>query len=135
MRIRGFARWLALLHACGAAGCATTVPAPEYVIQDVRTPDGRIPDIKPALIRGSCALPKYPKRLLAAEIEGYALVSFTIDANGSVIQGSERVISSTDYAFEHPSLVSIVTCKFAPAQVGGQPVPVVAREPVTFSIE
>ncbi|HEX2207110.1 MAG TPA: TonB family protein [Longimicrobium sp.] len=62
----------------------------------------------------------FPPERLAEAAGGTVNVSFVIGADGAVRQA--RVVSSTDAAFDAPSLSALAVLRFSPATEGGTPV-------------
>jgi TonB family protein len=74
--------------------------------------------------------PAYPGELRTACLEGQVVVSFTITAQGDVINA--KVVSSTDRKLEGPALDAIQKWKFAPATRDGVAIKVKALQPIAF---
>jgi protein TonB len=111
-----------------AAVCAA---APALAAQDPQPgPDGVYDlvhvDVRPAVLNaeglGAELYAKYPPRLRAAGVNGTATVSMVVGTDG--VPGALQVVSSSDSAFDAPSLEVAAMLRFSPAQVSGQPVPV-----------
>jgi TonB family protein len=107
-----------LLAASPAA--AQDAPPPDsgrvYELAEVETPPRplNVADLRAALDAG------FPAERLAQGAGGTVNVSFVIGADGAVRQA--RVVSSTDAAFDAPSLSALAVLRFSPATVGGTPV-------------
>jgi protein TonB len=76
--------------------------------------------------------PSYPSELRTACLEGQVVVSFTITAQGDVINA--QVVSSTDRRLEAPALEAIQKWKFAPAMRDGVAIKVKALQPIAFAM-
>jgi TonB family protein len=66
--------------------------------------------------------PEYPPTAARKREEGFAMLEFTVDASGFVVD--PKVIESSDPIFEKPSLDAIKKFRFAPRFVDGKPVAV-----------
>lgn len=64
--------------------------------------------------------PQYPNRALRDRIEGWAVVSFTVDESGNVVDPLV-VEASPEGIFDEPSLAAISQFKFNPHIVDGEP--------------
>jgi TonB family protein len=110
---------LSLLLAASPAA-AQDAPPPDsgrvYELAEVETPPRplNVVDLRTALDAG------FPPERLARGAGGTANVSFVVGADGAVRQA--RVVSSTDAAFDAPSLSALAVLRFSPATVGGTPV-------------
>ena len=107
-----------LLAASPAA--AQDAPPPDsgrvYELAEVETPPRplNVADLRAALDTG------FPPERLANGAGGTVNVSFVVGADGAVRQA--RVVSSTDAAFDAPSLSALAVLRFSPATEGGTPV-------------
>ena len=110
---------LSLLLAASPAA-AQDAPPPDssrvYELAEVETPPRplNVTDLRAALDAG------FPPEHLARGAGGTVNVSFVVGADGAVRQA--RVVSSTDAAFDAPSLSALAVLRFSPATVGGTPV-------------
>ncbi|HEX6370342.1 MAG TPA: TonB family protein [Longimicrobium sp.] len=99
---------------------AQDAPPPDsgrvYELAEVETPPRplNVADLRAALDAG------FPPERLAGGAGGTVNVSFVIGADGAVRQA--RVVSSTDAAFDAPSLSALAVLRFSPATEGGTPV-------------
>lgn len=110
-----------LLAALPAAAQETAPPAAAedgrvYEMTEVeRLPSPtNVADLQAALAAG------YPPALLQAGTGGTVMVAFVVGGDGMVGQAS--VVSSTDSAFDAPSLAAVAVLRFTPGMVGGAPV-------------
>jgi TonB family protein len=107
-----------LLVASPAA--AQDAPPPDsgrvYELAEVDTPPRpvNVVDLRAALDAG------FPPERLAKGAGGLVNVSFVVGADGAVRQA--RVVTSSDAAFNAPSLSAIAVLRFSPATEGGTPV-------------
>lgn len=85
--------------------------------------------------------PVYPKRAFQERVEGNFEVEFVVDVDGSVRDA--RVVKPENAGkrqrpawveLQKEAVRSVREWRFQPAHKGGQPVPTVARAPVTFRI-
>ncbi|HEX5869812.1 MAG TPA: TonB family protein [Longimicrobium sp.] len=110
---------LSLLLAASPAA-AQDAPPPDsgrvYELAEVETPPRplNVADLRAALDAG------FPPERLANGTSGTVNVSFVVGADGAVRQA--RVVSSTDAAFDAPSLSALAVLRFSPATEGGTPV-------------
>lgn len=110
---------LSLLLAASPAA-AQDAPPPDsgrvYELTEVETLPRpvNVADLRAALDAG------FPPQRLAEGAGGTVNVSFVIGADGAVRQA--RVVSSTDAAFDAPSLSALAVLRFSPATEGGTPV-------------
>lgn len=81
------------------------------------------------------AAPVYPRALLAARVEGYALVQFVVDTLGRPSLASFRPIETTDSAFVRAVRDALPRMKFRPAWAAGQRVPQLVEQNFAFRIE
>jgi TonB family protein len=120
---------LSLLLAASPAA-AQDAPLPDsgrvYDLAEVETPPRplNVADLRAALDAG------FPPERLATGAGGTANVSFVVGADGAVRQA--RVVSSTDAAFDAPSLSALAVLRFSPATVGGTPVATRVEVPIEW---
>ena len=63
---------------------------------------------------------QYPERARARDIEGWCLVSFTVDAKGSVVEDSIEVVDSEPpYIFDRASVLAATRFRFQPRVKNG----------------
>jgi len=67
--------------------------------------------------------PVYPTRALQRQVEGFVVVSFTVDRNGNVADPSV-IYAEPDGYFERAALQSIAKWKYTAKVENGEPVPV-----------
>jgi protein TonB len=80
------------------------------------------------------AAPVYPPALLAANVEGSALVQFVVDSTGRPDPASFRAISATDSLFAAAVRDALPRMKFRPAWAGGQRVAQLVEQNFAFRI-
>lgn len=120
---------LSLLLAASPAA-AQDAPPPDsgrvYELAEVETPPRpvNVADLRAALDAG------FPPERLAQGAGGTVNVSFVVGADGAVRQA--RVVSSTDAAFDAPSLSALAVLRFSPATVGGTPVATRVETPIPW---
>jgi periplasmic protein TonB len=74
--------------------------------------------------------PSYPHEMRRAGISGSVTLEFIIERDGSV-SGIE-IAESTHRAFEAPAIEALRRWRFTPATRNGEPVRVIARQPIPF---
>jgi TonB family protein len=120
---------LSLLLAASPAA-AQDAPGPDsgrvYELAEVETPPRpmNVADLRAALDAG------FPPERLAQGAGGTANVSFVVGTDGAVRQA--RVVSSTDAAFDAPSLSALAILRFSPATVDGTPVATRVELPIQW---
>ena len=120
---------LSLLLAASPAA-AQDAPPPDsgriYELAEVETPPRpvNVADLRAALDAG------FPPERLAQGAGGTVNVSFVVGVDGAVRQ--TRVVSSTDAAFDAPSLSAIAVLRLSPATVGGTPVATRVEVPIQW---
>ncbi|MCK5425911.1 MAG: TonB family protein [Emcibacter sp.] len=78
--------------------------------------------------------PPYPRVLQNREIEGYVVVSFTVNKMGAV--ENITIVESTHSAFERPSLRAVAKYKYKPRVIDGVAVAVPGvMEKISFKLE
>jgi TonB family protein len=85
-------------------------------------------------IRLSCPPLQYPPLLKDAGIEGNVAYEVVIGVDGHPEGESLRLVESSNKAFNSPARDVVLGCVFRPGRMRGQPVRVLVRQPVTFSI-
>jgi len=80
--------------------------------------------------------PKYPRRALRRNIEGYVLVEFTVDKEGEVVADSIEFIESQPKGmFERSVRKSLLRWEYNPLIRNGVPVAFRTRQRLGFSFE
>jgi TonB family protein len=79
--------------------------------------------------------PVYPPEMLAKNIEGMALVRFTVGDDGVVELATIRIIMATDSAFALAARAALPRMKFRPAWFAGRPVAQLVEQAFTFRIQ
>jgi TonB family protein len=120
---------LSLLLAASPAAAQDAPPADSgrvYELAEVETPPRpvNVADLRAALDAG------FPAERLAEGAGGTVNVSFVVGADGAVRQA--RVVSSTDAAFDAPSLSALAVLRFSPATEGGTPVATRVEIPIQW---
>ena len=82
----------------------------------------------------SSVKPRYPEVLRQSAIDGRVVVQFTVDTAGRVDPTSIRVLDSTHELFTRAVREALVQFRFAPAEVAGRRVPMLAEMPFEFQI-
>lgn len=120
---------LSLLLAASPAA-TQDAPSPEsgrvYELAEVEAPPRplNVTDLRAALDAG------FPPERLAQGASGTVNVSFVVGADGAVRQA--RVVSSTDAAFDPPTLSALAVLRFSPATQGGTPVATRVELPIEW---
>lgn len=84
--------------------------------------------------RLSGPLPIYPPLLFDAQIEGYVIIEVVIGVDGHPEPESLRIVESSHKAFERPATRAVLGSVYRPGRMRGQPVRVLVRQPITFTI-
>ncbi len=110
----------------------TTTPAAERHIQrvaaDPRFAEDAQGNRRPRPIK--LVWPVYPQALRLLEIEGEALIEFTVDTTGR--PRDAKIVSATHPAFGESALRSILAARYLPAKRNGQFVDSRRQQPVKF---
>lgn len=77
--------------------------------------------------------PQYPAQLRAQGIAGEVMIDFLVDENGRV--SDIHVLSSTNSAFEAPTLKAVAKWRFEPGRRNGQPVRFRMAIPLRFTLD
>jgi TonB family protein len=120
------------------AVCAATIPltgqAPAAVPDTVY--DLEQVQVRPVALHSPELAPvlrtTYPPHLKEAGIGGIVVVSMVIGADGQ--PRDPRVVSTTDTAFDAPTLAMLPLLRFSPAQVDGRAVGVRVAMPITWEL-
>jgi protein TonB len=83
----------------------------------------------------SAVSPRYPERLLSANVEGEVLVQFVVDERGVADMSSFRVIRSTNNEFTESVKNAIRSMSFEPAESAGKKVRQVVQQPYRFAVK
>jgi TonB family protein len=76
--------------------------------------------------------PVYPKHLLTNRIEGFAVVAFLVELDGTTTQC--QVVEASDAAFGEAARAAIALWAFSPPQFGGKPGRIAMSFPVEFTV-
>ena len=98
---------------------------------------GALPENTPGLVAPeavSFPRPEYPTMLKQAGIEGTVLATFVVGTDGRAEPGTIQILTSTNLAFEAPSLDAIRNAVFRPGTLHGAPVRVQVQLPIRFMI-
>lgn len=79
------------------------------------------------------AAPQYPFNASRNQISGYAVVEFTVEADGSV-QDTHIVDSSPPHVFDRAAIEAVIRSKYQPALKDGQPMASIVRRRMDFRI-
>jgi TonB family protein len=83
------------------------------------------------VLRSAPAL-RYPRVMAEAGIAGSVTLSFVIDMEGRVAEGSAKVVRTSHEAFIAAAEEAVYGSLFVPAKRRGEAVPVLVRQTVTF---
>jgi TonB family protein len=92
----------------------------------------RVVDQRPALITMGDL--HYPDDLRQMGIQGRVVLRFILDRDGRPETNTINVVSADDPGFIYPARVALMSARFRPAKVHGQPVRVVINVPFDFKI-
>lgn len=121
-------RFVKLAALAGLFVIAGTFLAPVYAQDKIEVPAGAVPHpIK-------TTPPKYPTRLAERGIEGWVLLEFFVEIDGSVTE-IEVLDSDPPGAFERAAIAAVRTWKYQPAQLGGKPQRMSTQLVLTFELE
>jgi TonB family protein len=121
---------LAVALCCAAPGLAQDAPAADssrvYELAELESPPrpSNVDSLRAALQAA------YPPALLQAGAGGRVHVAFVVAADGSV--GQAQVITSTDPAFDSPTLASVAVLRFTPGMRGGSAVATRVEIPIDW---
>jgi TonB family protein len=76
--------------------------------------------------------PVYPQELLKEKVEGFAVVAFLVELDGSISQC--QVVEATDAAFGEAARAAIARWQFSPPKFGGKPGRIAMSFPVEFTV-
>ena len=76
--------------------------------------------------------PVYPQELLAQRVEGYAVVAFLVQLDGTTTQC--QVVEASDAAFGEAARQAIAQWAFSPPKFGGKPGRIAMTLPVEFTV-
>lgn len=79
------------------------------------------------------AQPVYPEALLEQRIEGFAVVAFLVELDGSTSQ--VQVAKASDVAFGEAARAAIAQWRFSPPEFAGKRGPIVLKLPVDFTLQ
>ena len=77
---------------------------------------------------------RYPDQLRTANVEGEVLAQFVVDADGRYLDGSFKVLKSTNPLFDEAVKNSLPNMRFTPAMVKGKAIRQLMQLPFTFSL-
>ena len=89
-------------------------------------------EAKPKFRPLSQAQPVYPQDLLAKRVEGFALVAFLVELDGSTTQC--QVVEASDAAFGEAARAAIEEWTFSAPQFSGTPGRIAMTLPVEFTV-
>lgn len=76
--------------------------------------------------------PVYPEDFLKQRLEGFAIVAFLVELDGTTSQC--QVVEASDAAFGEAARAAIALWEFSPPQFGGKPGRIAMSFPVEFTI-
>jgi len=76
--------------------------------------------------------PVYPQELLAKRVEGFAVVAFLVQLDGTTTQC--QVVEASDAAFGEAARQAIAQWSFSPPKFGGKPGRIAMTLPVEFTV-
>ena len=76
--------------------------------------------------------PVYPQELLKEKVEGFAVVAFLVELDGSITQC--QVVEASDVAFGEAARTAIARWQFSPPKFGGKPGRIAMSFPVEFTV-
>ena len=76
--------------------------------------------------------PVYPENLLKRRVEGFAIVAFLVELDGTTTQC--QVVEASDAAFGEAARAAIALWAFSPPQFGGKPGRIAMSFPVEFTV-
>ncbi|HTO04880.1 MAG TPA: TonB family protein [Opitutus sp.] len=76
--------------------------------------------------------PVYPEDLLKRRVEGFAIVAFLVELDGTTTQC--QVVEASDAAFGEAARAAIALWEFSPPQFGGKPGRIAMSFPVEFTV-
>jgi len=106
--------------------------APNLPARDARVLSANAVGEKPEILSGPPAT--YPEQLRLRGIQGWVLLQAVVDTQGRVEPASLRVISYTDPGFMPVARAQLLQTRFRPARLDGQPVRVLVRVPINFTL-
>lgn len=79
------------------------------------------------------AQPEYPAELLSKRIEGFAVIAFLVELDGTTSQC--QVFKASDVAFGEAARAAIAKWRFSAPEFAGKRGPIVMRLPVDFTLD
>jgi TonB family protein len=76
--------------------------------------------------------PVYPEDLLKSRVEGFAIIAFLVELDGSITQC--QVVEASDAAFGESARAAIARWQFSPPQFSGTPGRIAMSFPVEFTV-
>jgi TonB family protein len=105
-------------------------------VDETRPPDGLVlkfaRQVRPALSVVGNTPPRYPQRLREMGVQGDVLVQFQITPQGTLREGTVRVLKSSDAAFSQAVLDVLPAYRFTPATLDCEPVFQLVQLPFAF---
>lgn len=129
---------VAIAPARPASGGATpTLPSPAAPVRSTPSPTGAVPQGSTAptlaLVPLSTPAPDYPRDAMVAGTQGYVLVEFTINLEGST-QDVTVVEASPQRVFDQAARRAVMRWKFQPLVDGGTPVEKRVQRRIDFKL-
>jgi TonB family protein len=81
------------------------------------------------------AVPRYPDALRSVNVTGEVVVSYVVDARGRVEPGSIKVLSASHKLFADAVRTALLSARYRPAEVNGQPVRQLVEQPFIFKLD
>jgi TonB family protein len=76
--------------------------------------------------------PVYPEDLLKSRVEGFAIIAFLVELDGSITQC--QIVEASDAAFGESARAAIAQWQFSPPQFSGTPGRIAMSFPVEFTV-
>ena len=117
-----------MITTIAAAIAIGIAPIAAQSVSDIKDAVSKV-DEAPVPIR--TVMPRYPRELQEAHIQGLVSVQLVVDETGNVI--ASDVVKASRNEFRQPSLEAVQAWKFKPATVAGKPVKVRLTIPLKFT--
>ena len=128
------APFLALIVLLASAGAQTPQAETQPVFNEVSFTGEFVTfaEAKPKFRPLHQAQPVYPEMFLKQGIEGYAVIAFLVDLDGTPRQC--QVAEASDPAFGEAARQAIAQWRFSPPEFRGKPGPILMQLPIDFSL-
>jgi outer membrane biosynthesis protein TonB len=87
---------------------------------------------RPQLVDGSCRLPEFPAGREAPRAPATVTIEFVIGPGGTADSASLRILAAPDSLLAAMARAMILSCRYVPGKIGGQPVRTRSQQAVTF---